>query len=219
MLSCKGFVNSRFTSNTYIISSSQYDNVWLVDPGDTEVVFEWMKNHSKTIVSGIFLTHAHFDHIYGINDILSRYPSCVVYVANSYGKELLFDAKKNASKYTEEGPMVVRKEAFVSYYPKELELWDGVFLKILYTPGHSDDSVCLIVGDMLFTGDTLIKDIRTVTKLKTGSRDKLKETLSMLEKLKGMGLMVYPGHEEQFVLDSYNLDNSLGTVLLPIKSA
>ena len=58
MLSCKGFVNSRFTSNTYIISSSQYDNVWLVDPGDTEVVFEWMKNHSKTIVSGIFLTGA-----------------------------------------------------------------------------------------------------------------------------------------------------------------
>jgi glyoxylase-like metal-dependent hydrolase (beta-lactamase superfamily II) len=72
---------------------------------------------------------------------------------------------------------------------------------------------------MLFTGDTLIKDIRTVTKLKTGSRDKLKETLSMLEKLKGMGLMVYPGHEEQFLLDSYNLDNSLGMVLLPIKSA
>jgi glyoxylase-like metal-dependent hydrolase (beta-lactamase superfamily II) len=143
----------------------------------------------------------------------------VVYVANSYGKELLFDAKKNASKYTEEGPMVVREEAFVSYYPKELELWDGVFLKILYTPGHSDDSVCLIVGDMLFTGDTLIKNIRTVTKLKTGSRDKLKETLSMLEKLKGMGLMVYPGHEEQFSFDSYNLDNSLGTVLLPIKSA
>lgn len=219
MLSCARFVNSRFTSNTYIISCSAYDNVWLVDPGDTEVVFEWMRNHSKTIVSGILLTHAHFDHIYGINDVLSRFPSCVVYIANDYGKELLFDARKNASKYTEEGPMTVREDASVSYYPEELELWEGIVLKALYTPGHSDDSECLLVADMLFTGDTLIKDIRTVTKLKTGSRDKLKETLSMLEKLKGKGLTVYPGHEDKFSLDSYHLDHSLGTALLPIKSA
>lgn len=219
MFSCERFVNSRFTSNTYVISCPERDDVWLVDPGDTEVVFEWMRNHSKTIVSGILLTHAHFDHIYGINDILLSYPSCVVYVANAYGKELLFDARKNASKYTEEGPMVVRGDASVSYYPEQLQLWDGIFLSALYTPGHSDDSECLIVGDMLFSGDTLIKDIRTVTKLKTGSRDKLKSTLSMLEKLKGRGLTVYPGHEDKFLLDSYNLDNSLGTALLPVKSA
>ena len=208
MVNCERFVNSRFTSNTYIIFSTEHDNVWIVDPGDSVAVFEWMKNHSKTIVSGIFLTHAHFDHIYGVNELLSRFPSCRLYVANTYGKELLFDAKKNASKYTEEGPMVVREYALVAFYSEDQILWEGTPLKVFYTPGHSDDSVCFVIGDMLFTGDTLIKDIRTVTKLKTGSREKLKESFALLETLKGRGLIVYPGHEEPFMFDTYNLDNS-----------
>lgn len=208
MLKCEGFVNSRFTSNTYIISCSEFDNVWIVDPGDTEVVFGWMKAHSKTTVSGIFLTHAHFDHIYGVNDILSRFPSCVVYVANDYGKEALFDPRMNASKYTEEGPMTIVREACIEFFPAEMTLWEGVSLKALYTPGHSDDSVCFMVGNMLFTGDTLIKDIRTVTKLKTGSKDKLKETIALLEMLKGMELTVYPGHKGKFMLDTYDLNHS-----------
>lgn len=209
MISCVRFVNSRFTSNTYIIFCPEYDNVWLVDPGDTEAVFEWMETHSKTVVSGIFLTHAHFDHIYGINHILSRFPACTVYVANEHGKACLFDSKMNASRYTEEGPMTVVREASILFCPDAVELWDGVSLKTFYTPGHSDDSVCFMVGDMLFTGDTLIKDIRTVTKLKTGSKDKLKESIALLDTFKGMGLTAYPGHEEAFMLDTYDLNHSL----------
>jgi len=208
MVICERFVNSRFISNTYIIACSEHDNVWIVDPGDTEVVFEWMQNHSKTIVSGIILTHGHFDHIYGINNLLSRFPSCPVYVANAFGKEALSDPKKNGSKYTEEGPIAINKDASIDIYPQEMELWEGVPLKVHNTPGHSDDSVCLQVEGMLFTGDTLIKDVRTVTKLKTGSREKLRESLDVLASLKGHGLMVYPGHEELFELDSYDLDNS-----------
>ena len=208
MVNCERFVNSRFTSNTYIISHSEYDNVWVVDPGDTEVVFEWMKNHTKTIVSGILLTHAHFDHIYGMNDMLSRYPQCVVYVANDYGLETLNDAKKNGSKYTEEGPIVIKNGANVEFYSEGMKLWDNVPIKVLYTPGHSDDSVCFIVEGMFFTGDTLIKGIRTVTKLKTGSKEKLSETLKLIETFKGRGLVVYPGHEDIFELDEYDLRNS-----------
>ena len=208
MVNCERFVNSRFTSNTYIIYHTDYDNVWVVDPGDTEVVFEWMKKHSKTTISGILLTHAHFDHIYGMNNILSRYPQSIVYVANEYGKELLSDPKKNGSKYTEEGPIVIKEGAFVENYSDGMKLWDDVSVRILYTPGHSDDSVCFIVEGMLFTGDTLIKDVRTVTKLKTGSKEKLSKTLKKIEGLKGEGLIVYPGHEDLFSLDDYKLKNS-----------
>ena len=208
MVNCERFVNSRFTSNTYIIYHSDYDNVWVVDPGDTEVVFEWMQARSKTTISGILLSHAHFDHIYGINDILSRFSQCTVYVANEYGKELLDDPKKNGSKYTGEGPIVISDSTRVVFYSEDLKLWDDIAIKVLYTPGHSDDSVCFIVGNMLFTGDTLIKDVRTVTKLKTGSKEKLSETLRLLEGYKGGGLIVHPGHEELFTLDDYNLKNS-----------
>lgn len=208
MVNCERFVNSRFTSNTYIIYHPDYDNVWVVDPGDTEVVFEWMHAHSKTTISGILLTHAHFDHIYGMNDILSRYKSCVVYVANEFGKELLSDSKKNGSKYTDEGPTVIRDGAKIEKYRNGMKLWEDTTITVLATPGHSDDSVCFMVNRMLFTGDTLIKGIRTVTKLKSGSKEKLSSSLKLLEEEKGKGFIVYPGHEDTFALDNYDLSIS-----------
>ena len=47
MVICERFVNSRFTSNTYIIACSEHDNVWIVDPGDTEVVSDGYFHESE----------------------------------------------------------------------------------------------------------------------------------------------------------------------------
>ena len=206
MVNCERFVNSRFTSNTYIIYHTDYDNVWVVDPGDTEVVFEWMQAHSKTTISGILLTHAHFDHMYGINEVISHFPSVKVYVSNEYGKEALNDAKKNGSKYTEEGSLIIDEKATISFYDDRMQLWERVEMRTINTPGHSDDSQCILVDGMLFTGDTLIKDVRTVTKLKGGSVEKLVESINAIAILKGNNYMVMPGHGEAFALDSYDLN-------------
>ena len=206
MLEVVRFINSRFTSNTYIIAHPEHGDVWVVDPGDTEPVFDWMKVHSKKAIIGILLTHAHFDHIYGMNEILARYPECVVYIANEYGKDALNNPKTNGSKYTEEGPIVVLPDAIIKYYDATMQLWDGVEMRTVNTPGHSDDSQCFIIDGMLFTGDTLIKDVRTVTKLKGGSVEKLGESMNNIAGLKGNGLIVEPGHGEKFGLDEYDLN-------------
>lgn len=206
MIEIERFVNSRFTSNTYIISHPKYDDVWVVDPGDTENVFEWMKVHSKTSITGILLTHAHFDHIYGINEILSQYPACLVYIANEYGKEALHNPKANGSKYTEEGPIVIDANALIWYYEDKMLLWDDVEMQTINTPGHSDDSQCIIIDGMFFTGDTLIQDVRTVTKLKGGSVEKLDKSVKIISTLKGNHLQVMPGHGDCFSLDEYDLN-------------
>lgn len=204
MLEVVRYINSRFTSNTYIISHPVHNDIWVVDPGDTNSVFEWMKVHSKTSIKGILLTHAHFDHLYGMNEIISQYPQCVVYIANDYGCEALHNPKTNGSKYTEEGPIVIDENAQIAFYKDKMQLWDDVEMQTINTPGHSDDSQCLLVGGMVFTGDTLIKDVRTVTKLKGGSVEKLDETVGLLEQLKGHGLIVMPGHGDEFELDDYD---------------
>lgn len=204
MLEVVRFINSRFTSNTYIIAHPNHDDVWVVDPGDTYNVFEWMRVHSKTLIKGILLTHAHFDHLYGMNEILSQYSQCIVYIANDYGCEALHNPKTNGSKYTEEGPIVIDENARIEYYKDKMQLWDDVEMQTINTPGHSDDSQCLLVDGMMFTGDTLIKDVRTVTKLKGGSVEKLNETVVLLEQFKGHGLIVMPGHGGEFELDGYD---------------
>lgn len=205
MLEVTRFVNSRFGSNTFILSHPEHDDAWVVDPGDTEPVFGWIQSNQKTSVTGILLTHAHFDHIYGMNEIVSRYPSCKVYVANEYGLNALHNPIINGSKYTEEGPIEIAENAKVEYCRDTMQLWDGVEMKTINTPGHSDDSQCLLVDGMLFTGDTLIKDVRTVTKLKGGSVEKLEESIKVISALKGNSLRVMPGHGDEFELDEYDL--------------
>ena len=210
-------VNCRFKSNTYILIYAMDENVWLVDPGDVQAVFHWMQENDKKNVSGILLTHAHFDHLYGINDVLEKFPQCPVYVANEYGKTLLFDPRKNSSYYALIDDIVIFEDADVRVYDSSLSLWPGVMLNVFHTPGHSDDSVCLQVENLLFTGDTLIYNLRTVTKLRGGDTLKLKESLETLQSLSGKGLHVFPGHGEEFELDGYDLRKAVNGPSLRFK--
>ena len=205
MLEVTRFVNSRFGSNTFILSHPEHDDVWVVDPGDTETVFEWMKTHQKTGITGILLTHAHFDHIYGVNEIVSKFSECIVFIANDYGMDALRNPKVNGSRYTDDGPIMISESAIINYYRKTMQLWDGVEMQTINTPGHSDDSQCMLLDVMLFTGDTLIKDVRTVTKLKGGSVEKLEESMKVIAAQKGNSLRVMPGHGDEFELDEYDL--------------
>ena len=50
-----------------------------MDIGDVEPVFEY-RNEKKLIVEGVFLTHAYFDHIYGLEALVEHFPNCKVYV-------------------------------------------------------------------------------------------------------------------------------------------
>lgn len=199
------FVNSRFTSNTFVLSIEGTNAVWVIDPGDIEPVDEWMKYNGKTSIKGVLLTHSHFDHIYGLNDLLSLYPTCPIYVANDYGVSALNDAKKNGSRFTE-SPFVLKEGADVRLMPSEVMLWEGVTISIVNTIGHSPDSVCFLIDNLVFTGDTLIKDTRTVTKLKGGSVTDLKATIDMIQNtFQGHNLTVMAGHEDSFPLDGYDL--------------
>jgi len=61
-------VNSVFSSRTYVLSREDCFDVWLVDCGDVERLPEDVR------VAGVLLTHAHFDHIYGLNRLVERFP-------------------------------------------------------------------------------------------------------------------------------------------------
>ena len=199
-------VNSRFSSNTYILYKEGKIGVWLVDPGDFEPVADWIGRTGHKCVDGVLLTHAHFDHIYGLNEVMSQFPHVKIFVSNECGRSLLYDDKKNGSKYTEEGPFVLHNlDADIHFYGTTQNLL-GEEIDVIYTPGHSEDSVCFIIENYLFTGDTVIKDTRTVTKLRGGSADSLRISLRTLEQKRGHGLEVCPGHGEPFLLDNYDLN-------------
>jgi glyoxylase-like metal-dependent hydrolase (beta-lactamase superfamily II) len=48
------------------------------------------------IVIDVFITHAHFDHIYGINELIDLFPGCIVY-ASEESERGLFSSELNLS--------------------------------------------------------------------------------------------------------------------------
>lgn len=79
-------INDLFSSVCYRIGYT------LFDPGD-----EW---DGFKGVDKVLLTHAHFDHIYGLNKLVEVNPNIKVYT-NEYGRKMLLDAKMNLSLYHE----------------------------------------------------------------------------------------------------------------------
>jgi glyoxylase-like metal-dependent hydrolase (beta-lactamase superfamily II) len=69
-----------------------------------------------------------------------------------------------------------------------------IAIKILYTPGHTEDSACLLVDDMIFTGDTLLIGGCGRTDLPSGNAEKQYESLRRLASLDDR-LRVFPAHD------------------------
>jgi glyoxylase-like metal-dependent hydrolase (beta-lactamase superfamily II)/rhodanese-related sulfurtransferase len=67
-------------------------------------------------------------------------------------------------------------------------------LRVLHTPGHTDDAICLALSDRVLTGDTLLRLATGRTDLPTGNPDALYD--SLFGKLLQLddALTVYPGH-------------------------
>jgi glyoxylase-like metal-dependent hydrolase (beta-lactamase superfamily II)/rhodanese-related sulfurtransferase len=68
-------------------------------------------------------------------------------------------------------------------------------LRALHTPGHTADSMCLVLNDRVFTGDTLLIGATGRTDLPTGNPDQLYESLfGRLLKLEPE-MLVFPAHD------------------------
>ena len=69
------FVNSVFESNTYLIKDDCQSQCYLVDCGDPKPILEELQRFDLELAA-IFITHSHFDHIYGLNEVVSKYSLC-----------------------------------------------------------------------------------------------------------------------------------------------
>lgn len=69
-----------------------------------------------------------------------------------------------------------------------------VQMKIIHTPGHAPDAICLLIDNHLFTSDTLFVGGCGRTDLEDGSPEQLKRSLSKLKRLPE-NTIIYPGHD------------------------
>lgn len=190
MLVVKSAVGQVMDSVVYALSDGISHDYYLVDIGDFDAARSLLPEDAN--VRGVFITHGHHDHIFGINALKEVYPDCVVYASEECAR-MLASAKLNLSMYLEM-PMEYKGDVSVLHDGDVVPLFEGINLTAIATPGHNPSCLCFEVGDCLFTGDSYIPGVKVVTNLPGGSRKLAQESLEKILKL-AEGRKLCPGHE------------------------
>ena len=146
----------------------------------------------------ILLTHGHYDHVGGAAELERAFPEAALYIhqRDLEGVDpVLFPLRtqvKGANHY-DEGDWI----AFGG---------DAIKIQVLHTPGHSEGSVTLRCGNLLFCGDTLFAGSCGRTDFPGGSVPKMLASLRRLGELEG-DFQVLPGHMGVTTLEEERREN------------
>ena len=187
-------VNTVYASRTYVLSQERSPSVWLVDCGDVPPIVDMLPSLGGSLseIKGVLLTHAHYDHMYGLPKLTELYPSLRVY-SNEIGKKALASERLNFSKYHEDPINYMSDNVVICGDGEEIELFDGVRAAVHYTPGHNPACLTYEVENYLFTGDSYIPGIKVVTNLPGGNKALAAESLEKILRL-AEEKEVCPGH-------------------------
>ena len=177
-------------TNCYILEDEKTREAAVIDPGgDAPEIIRALEGAELRY---ILLTHGHYDHTGGAAELLEAFPQAALYIHRADYEDVdpsLFPLRTQASG--------------VNFYGEGdwITFGDGVKLQVLLTPGHSEGSVTLRCGDLLFCGDTLFAGSCGRTDFPGGSVPKILASLRRLGELEG-DLQVLPGHMEPSTLEA-----------------
>ena len=191
MLRIDGFALGPLQTNAYIIANPETNRCIVIDPGMNPQPI--LRRVAEYEVEAILLTHAHFDHIGGVDE-LRKLKGCPVYL-NDAESDWLTNPKKNGSlMWPDIGPPIETEPAEYGLDHNQTLTLLGETFKVFHTPGHSPGSMSFLFEDKLFGGDVLFKQSVGRTDLPGGSsRDLYNSIHNVLFKLPD-DTVVYPGH-------------------------
>lgn len=166
--------------NCYIAYNRTTGQAILIDPGIEDPRIEDFVRERGLAVRAILNTHGHGDHT-GADRHYAEIFGAPVWIHRQDARALDVPIEG----YLEDG------QAFGP---------DGLTVRVIHTPGHTKGSLCFLIGDILFSGDTLFRhDIGVVSSsngVVTSNKDRKSMVQSIKDKLLPLpgGTRVCPGH-------------------------
>lgn len=195
MLKIKSFVFNPFSENTYVVYND-HKNAFIIDPGnftteETRLLQNFIEENGLKI-QNILLTHAHIDHVLGLQTVYNLYN--VPVLLHETEKEILDRNPMDANRFgfffkPFEGEIQFLKENEV------LKLDENEF-KILHVPGHSPGHIAFHneAQKFVLSGDVLFEGSIGRTDLYKGNHEQLLESIRTKLFILDGDTKVYNGH-------------------------
>lgn len=178
-------------TNCYIVWDENTKNAAVIDPGDDGAFIAQNLKKKGLTLQYILLTHGHFDHIGGVDELLETCGS----------SPKVYISEKDMALPSAFGENVHLDPSVVTFWLHgDVITMDSISFKVMATPGHTPGSVCLICGDVIFSGDTLFQGSCGRTDFPGGSWKEMAASLKKLYQLPG-DYTVFSGHTNSTTLD------------------
>ncbi len=177
-------------TNCYILADEVTGRAAVIDaPDQADVILDFMKERGYTLTD-IILTHGHFDHILALADLKEKTDATLSVHEN--GVAFLQDSTKNLCYYVRKAWEPISADVLLQ--DEDVLNLGGKEFRVIHTPGHTEDCICLYGEGILLAGDTLFQ--RSVGRTDHPTGDLRQEVASIQEKLMVLPdeTVVYPGH-------------------------
>ncbi len=183
--------DNQTSENTYMVYDEDTLNGVIIDPGCDIEKISTMIEEKNIKIKYILLTHCHYDHIKSVSSLIEKTGAQLV--AGDNCSSNIKNININLSLYGLGYEISDIKTDIVLKDNEELVL-DNIKIKCIYTPGHTDCSVCYVIENEIFSGDTLFLRSCGRWDLPTGDFSTIEKSIKEKLYIFDDDMNVHPGH-------------------------
>lgn len=194
------------SSNCYLLVDEFSKHCICIDPASEKSILEikYIEENGLSL-DYIILTHEHTDHTWGCNALINKFHSKVI--CSEVCKQNLSKEFQAYFRLYFDDVNYQYSVCNIDVTTKELRnelVWSEYTIRFINTPGHSMGSICCVINDCLFSGDTILQSKPYINK-RDGSKEKFIESIKFVLENMDVNMSVYPGHGDVFKLRDYNV--------------
>ena len=186
-----GYPLTNMGTNCYLVVEEETKDAVLFDPASySEKIADHIKGHDLQL-HYIVLTHGHGDHIGGVEAFMKAFPDAKL-VAGENEFSMLKSAEQNMTAMMYDHPIELTPD--ISVKDGDTLIAGSLELQIIDTPGHTVGGISVLIGDSLFSGDTLFRESVGRTDFPGGDSGALMHSIKNKLFILPGETKVYPGH-------------------------
>lgn len=186
----KQFIAGLIENNMYLVMDEKSHDAVLIDAPQDIPELKNVVDELGANVKYILITHGHFDHIMGLNSLKKTLNAPAVICKDDLA------ISDNVNEFTRLFGVPDIVPPTYEKFVKDGDVLDvgDMQIKVIQTQGHTEGGVCYLIGENLFSGDTLFKQSVGRTDLFGGNLEKIRHSVKEVLFKLDENIKVFPGH-------------------------